>query len=151
MNQHVSLDAMNPPRVGRPRRGTESMRADELIAAIRVFLRGGYALASINKVASEAGVPTRTIYERFKNKIRVDDAIAHYFRGKVVRGALRLADPERAVVLFLQRMCADIHEQRLFGPNEPIAALDFSDHREQVMDIFLNGVVPRDSLHTDTA
>jgi AcrR family transcriptional regulator len=37
-------------------------------AATRVFLREGYALASIDKVASEAGISTRTIYERFKNK-----------------------------------------------------------------------------------
>jgi AcrR family transcriptional regulator len=39
-----------------------------LSAATRVFLREGYGSASIDKVASEAGVSTRTIYERFKNK-----------------------------------------------------------------------------------
>jgi AcrR family transcriptional regulator len=56
-------------RVGRPRRGTECARADALMAAAtRVFLRDGYGTASIDKVASEAGVSTRTIYERFKNK-----------------------------------------------------------------------------------
>jgi len=37
-------------------------------AATRVFLREGYGAASIDKVAHEAGVSTRTIYERFKNK-----------------------------------------------------------------------------------
>jgi AcrR family transcriptional regulator len=58
-----------PPRVGRPRRGTEASRVDTLIgAATRVFLREGYGAASIDKVAQEAGVSTRTIYERFKNK-----------------------------------------------------------------------------------
>jgi TetR/AcrR family transcriptional regulator, mexJK operon transcriptional repressor len=57
------------PRVGRPRRGTEAARSDTLIAAAtRVFLRDGYSAASIDKVAQEAGVSTRTIYERFKNK-----------------------------------------------------------------------------------
>lgn len=56
-------------RVGRPRRGTESARTAALMAAAtRVFLRDGYGQASIDKVASEAGVSTRTIYERFKNK-----------------------------------------------------------------------------------
>jgi AcrR family transcriptional regulator len=63
--------ADQPPvnRVGRPRRGTESARTATLIdAATRVFLREGYGLCSIDKVASEAGVSTRTIYERFKNK-----------------------------------------------------------------------------------
>jgi TetR/AcrR family transcriptional regulator, mexJK operon transcriptional repressor len=57
------------PRVGRPRRGTEAARSDTLIAAAtQVFLREGYGAASIDKVAQEAGVSTRTIYERFKNK-----------------------------------------------------------------------------------
>src|ERR1700691_1133414 len=56
-------------KVGRPRRGTEGARIDALInAATHVFLRDGYGLASIDKVASDAGVSTRTIYERFKNK-----------------------------------------------------------------------------------
>ena len=56
-------------KVGRPRRGTQASRTAALInAATRVFLRDGYGLASIDKVASEAGVSTRTIYERFKNK-----------------------------------------------------------------------------------
>jgi TetR/AcrR family transcriptional regulator, mexJK operon transcriptional repressor len=56
-------------KVGRPRRGTETARTDALMnAATRVFLRDGYGLASIDKVAREAGVSTRTIYERYKNK-----------------------------------------------------------------------------------
>jgi TetR/AcrR family transcriptional regulator, mexJK operon transcriptional repressor len=57
------------PRVGRPRRGTEAQRSDALrAAATRVFLREGYGAASIDKVAREAGISTRTIYERFRNK-----------------------------------------------------------------------------------
>jgi AcrR family transcriptional regulator len=65
------LQEPEPPihRAGRPRRGTESARTAMLIdAATRIFLREGYGHASIDKVASEAGVSTRTIYERFKNK-----------------------------------------------------------------------------------
>ncbi len=58
-----------PRRVGRPRRGTEQARTDALMAAAtRVFLTDGFGSASIDKVAHEAGVSTRTIYERFKNK-----------------------------------------------------------------------------------
>jgi AcrR family transcriptional regulator len=63
------LDSERHSRVGRPRRGTEAARSDTLIAAAtHVFLRDGYGAASIDKVAHEAGVSTRTIYERFKNK-----------------------------------------------------------------------------------
>src|ERR1700675_2771569 len=66
----ASTPAVTPHyKVGRPRRGTESARTDTLIAAAtRVFLRDGYGFASMDKVASEARVSTRTIYERFKNK-----------------------------------------------------------------------------------
>src|ERR1700722_4857189 len=77
-NDTCHFSRMNSPRqtaetaihkIGRPRRGTESARTDILInAATRVFLRDGYGPASIDKVAAEAGISTRTIYERFKNK-----------------------------------------------------------------------------------
>jgi AcrR family transcriptional regulator len=64
----TELDPAHPKR-GRPRRGTQPARTEALLdAATRVFLREGYGLASIDKVASEAGVSTRTIYERFRNK-----------------------------------------------------------------------------------
>jgi TetR/AcrR family transcriptional regulator, mexJK operon transcriptional repressor len=208
------------PRVGRPRRGTEAARADSLIAAAtRVFLRDGYGSASIDKVATEAGVSTRTIYERFKNKAdllgaviarlverdmasvltpeeldrleprqaltmiaqtitgracspdsaalfrilateahrypelaakmrgnakaRVDNAIANYFRGQIHRGILNLSDPDRAAMLFLQMVCAEVHDCLLFGTTAEMAALDFTAHANQVIEIFLNGALPR--------
>jgi TetR/AcrR family transcriptional regulator, mexJK operon transcriptional repressor len=207
-------------RVGRPRRGTESARADTLLAAAtRVFLRDGYGHASIDKVASEAGVSTRTIYERFKNKadllgavttrlverdmtkvlatedlgwlqpkqaltaigqvitgracdpdsaalfrilateahrfpelaakmrgsakVPVHDAIANYFRGQIRRGVLRLSDPDRAAALFLQMVCAELHECLLFGSAEEMSKLDFSAHLTHVVEIFLCGALPR--------
>ena len=209
-----------PSRVGRPRRGTELARLDTLFAAAtRVFLRDGYGLASIDKVASEAGVSTRTIYERFKNKAdllgavitrlvehdmasglatadlerlelrpallsigriiasracdpasmalfrivtteaqrfpklaakmrgdakeRVDAAVAAYFRTQIRSGTLRLADPDKAATLFLQMVCAEVHECLLFGTTQDVATLDVSTHLEQVVDIFLNGTAPR--------
>ncbi len=212
---------VSAPRVGRPRRGTQSARADTLIAAAtRVFLRDGYGSASIDKVAAEAGVSTRTIYERFKNKAdllgavinrlvdrdmasalspaelerleprgaltvigrtltcracdpdsaalfrilateahrfpelaakmrgsakaRVNDAITGYFRSQLRRGTLTLDDPDRAAVLFLQMICAELHERLLFGTAEEMAALDFGAHLEHVIGIFLNGALPRE-------
>ena len=208
------------PKLGRPRRGTESSRTAALIAAAtRVFLREGYGLASIDKVAAEARVSTRTIYERFRNKAdllaavitrlvdrdmqsvlataeldrldprealtviartiagrvrdpdsaalfrivateaqrfpelaakmressrqRWDGAIADYFRGQVARGTLSLADPDRAAVLFLQMICAELHECLLFGSAEAMARIDFTPHIDQAIDIFLFGAAPR--------
>jgi len=79
-------------KAGRPRRGTEAARTDAIMcAATRVFLREGFGVASIDRVASEAGVSTRTIYERFKNKAElleavikrlVDKDFARLFEGK---------------------------------------------------------------------
>lgn len=206
-------------KVGRPRRGTESARNAALIgAATRVFLREGYGLASIDKVAAEAGISTRTIYERFKNKAdllaavitrlvdrdmetvtaaaeldrldpkealtaiaktitsrardpeaaalfrivatealrfpelaakmregskRWDGIIADYFRGQIARGALSLADPERAAGLFLQMICAELHECVLFGRAEAMAQIDFTPHLTHAIEIFLYGAAPR--------
>ena len=69
MNQPAENPISPDRKVGRPRRGTEAARTAALInAATRVFLRDGYGQASMDKVAQEAGVSTRTIYERYKNK-----------------------------------------------------------------------------------
>jgi len=66
---HPAEKIFGSPKPGRPRRGTEPERLDALLqAATRIFLKEGYGLASIDKIATEAGTSTRTIYERFKNK-----------------------------------------------------------------------------------
>jgi AcrR family transcriptional regulator len=217
---HDSNPELPPAKLGRPKRGTESARADTLIsAATRVFLREGYESASIDKVATEAGVSTRTIYERFKNKadllgaaiarlidrdmttvisptelerlpletaltligrtltgrarnpdsaalirilakeaqrfpelaakmrggakLRVDTAIATFFRAQVSRGNLALPNPDRAAVLFLQMVFAELQECLLFGSADEIAALDFDAHLSAVIDLFLHGALPR--------
>ncbi len=190
-----------------------------IAAATRVFLRDGFGAASIDKVAHEAGVSTRTIYERFRNKAdlltsvitrlverdmvtifataeldrlptrqalitigetitgracapdaaalfrivtaeaqrfpdlaakmragtkaRVVNAIANYFRGQVLRGKLALADPDRAAALFMQMVCAELHECLLYGSPDEMAKLNFAAHLHQVVDIFLNGAAPR--------
>src|ERR1700685_1201048 len=206
-------------KVGRPRRGTESARTAALLgAATRVFLRDGYGRASIDKVAAEAGVSTRTIYERYKNKADllgavisrlvdgmstvlatadlnrlepraalrviadtltgpardpdaaalfrivateahrfpelaakmrennkrcVDSVVASYLRAQVTRGALALYDPDRAAILFLQMICAELHESLLFGGEAAVGRLDCKSHVEHVIDIFLLGATPR--------
>jgi AcrR family transcriptional regulator len=217
----VDAQILDPaaPKRGRPRLGTELARNAALInAATQVFLREGYGLASIDKVAAEAGVSTRTIYERFKNKADLlgavihrlldrmstvlataelhrlepraaltviaetitgrardpdavalfrivateahrfpelaakmretdkhclDDAVADYLREQVGRGTLTLADPDRAATLFLQMICAELHESLLFGDAAAIASLDCTSHVNHAIDIFLLGAAPR--------
>ena len=221
MDDSLSQPGPAQQRVGRPRRGTEATRRDLLFsAATQVFLREGYGAASIDKVACEAGVSTRTIYERFKNKaellaaviarlvdrdmeavletadgldalaprealmtigreitgracnadsaalfrilateaqrfpelaakmrcankVRIDNALAKYFRAQVSRGTLQLADADRAAALFIQMVVAELHECVLFRSADDMAMLDHAAHLNTVVDIFLNGVTPR--------
>lgn len=57
------------PKAGRPRLGSEHARLNALLDhALKIFMRDGYGLASIAKIAAVAGVSTRTIYEHYKNK-----------------------------------------------------------------------------------
>ncbi|WP_367154101.1 TetR/AcrR family transcriptional regulator [Methylomonas sp. HYX-M1] len=65
----MTATTLNKPKVGRPKAGTEAERNDHLLdQALVLFMREGYAAASIAKIAVAAGVSTRTIYERYKNK-----------------------------------------------------------------------------------
>jgi AcrR family transcriptional regulator len=54
--------------VGRPRRGWADKREAIARGARVVFARDGYARASIDAIALEAGVSTRTIYNHFGDK-----------------------------------------------------------------------------------
>src|SRR5258707_1178566 len=118
------IDAMQPrtapPKRGRPRRGTEMARTAALInAATRVFLREGYGLASIDKVA------------------------ANYLRAQVRSGSLHLADPDRAATLFLQMICSEMHDRLLFGGEAEVATLDLKSHVDHAIGLFLLGAAPR--------
>jgi AcrR family transcriptional regulator len=89
MERQPDFETAQRPRVGRPKRGTEAERIENLIAAAtQVFVRDGYGGSSIDKVASEAGVSTRTIYERFKNKADLLGAVI-----------TRLVDRDMAAIL----------------------------------------------------
>ncbi|MEU8895118.1 TetR/AcrR family transcriptional regulator [Nocardia sp. NPDC048505] len=55
-------------RTGRPRKGAADKREAVLGAARKVFGQVGYLGASIDMIATEAQVSTRTIYNHFANK-----------------------------------------------------------------------------------
>src|SRR3984885_5965295 len=106
----AQLQQAESPKRGRPRRGTEIARTTALInAATRVFLREGYGLASIDKVASEAGVSTRTIYERYKNKADLLGAVITRLVNRDMTTVLATAeldrlDPKDALTAIAQTM-----------------------------------------------
>lgn len=66
-----------------------SKQQDLLDGALRVFARDGYSRASIQSLAAEAGVSTRTIYNMYGNK----DAL---FRAVIIDSATRVADRQIA-------------------------------------------------------
>jgi hypothetical protein len=102
------------------------------------------AAALFRIVATEAQrFPELAAKMRAGTKARVNNAVANYFRGQMLRGKLVLADPDRAAALFMQMVCAELHECLLFGSADEMSKLNFAAHLQQVVDIFLNGAAPR--------
>jgi AcrR family transcriptional regulator len=91
MDDSTTTPPLTGHKAGRPRRGTEAERLDALIqAATAIFLKDGYGLASIDKIATAAGISTRTIYERFRNK---SDLMAAVINRLVDRDLALIGEP----------------------------------------------------------
>jgi TetR/AcrR family transcriptional repressor of mexJK operon len=106
--------------------------------------------ALIRILAKEAQrFPELAARMRGGTKLRVDNALATFFRTQVARGHLALADPDRAAVLFLQMVFAELQECLLFGSPDDMAAVDFDAHLNAVIDLFLYGALPRSHLQDD--
>jgi hypothetical protein len=102
------------------------------------------SVALFRIVATEAyRFPELAAKVRESSKRRWDRAVANYFRSQIKRGTLTLTDPDHAAVLFLQMICAELHERLLFGGAEAMVQHDFTPHLKQVIDIFLFGATPR--------
>ena len=188
-----------------------------MAAATRAFLRDGYDAVSIGKVAREAGVSTRTIYNRFRNKAdlftavvtrfverdtvsvvspgeldeihpkraltiiaqrladrarrpdfmallrtvavearrfpalaakirerdkaHVDTAIADYFRRQAHRGAMAISDTDAAAALFVQIVCAELHECCLLLAADEMRKLNFGVNLNLWVEIFMHGAM----------
>jgi len=69
-----------------PTRGRADKRLAITTAARTVFGRDGYARTSIDAIAAEAGVSTRTIYNHFEGKQQLFSAILHASATQVADG-----------------------------------------------------------------
>jgi TetR/AcrR family transcriptional regulator, mexJK operon transcriptional repressor len=213
---------------GRPRRGTETTRLEAIVAvATRAFLRDRYDAVSIGQVAREAGVSTRTIYNRFRNKAdlfaavvtrfverdtvsvvapgefdeidpkraltiiaqrladrahrpdfmallrtvavearrfpalaatirerdkaRVDTAIADYFRRQAHRGVMAISDTDAAAALFVQIVCAELHEYWLLLAANEMRKLNFGVGLNLSVEIFMHGAMSKVGQPADDA
>jgi len=97
----------------RPRRGRPGKREAITRAARRVFGREGYVRASIDAIAAEADVSTRTIYNHFDSKEQL-------FTSVLVESATQVAE---TFVAMVERLDADADvADYLTGMAEALAA-----------------------------
>lgn len=75
----------------KPRGGLADKRRAILAGALTVFARDGYTRASIDAIATAAGVSTRTIYNHFADK-------AALFQAVIQESATRAAEAEIAII-----------------------------------------------------
>jgi AcrR family transcriptional regulator len=198
-----------------------------MATATRAFLIDRYDAVSIGKVAREAGVSTRTIYNRFRNKAdlfaavvtrfverdtvsvvspgefdeihpkraltiiaqrladrarrpdfiallrtvavearrfpalaakirerdkaRVDTAIADYFRRQAHRGVMAVSDADSAAALFVQMVCAELHEYWLLLAADEMCKLNFGVGLSLSVEIFMHGAMSKVGQPADDA
>jgi AcrR family transcriptional regulator len=79
-----------------------------LDGALEVFARDGYARASIDVIAKEAGVSTRTIYNHFQDK-------AALFGAVISQSAERVAEARTALI--------DLHLRKVTDPEDDLTEL----------------------------
>lgn len=103
-------------------------------AALRAFLGTGYAEASVNQIAADAGVSIKTLYRHFENKDDLFSAVMQAACGKMP-GAHRDADEARPA------WHAAVPAKAL-----PIAGEEYLRHVLQPDQLALYRVVARDAL-----
>lgn len=95
-----------------------------LDGALRVFARDGYSRASIEVIAQEAGVSTRTIYNHFDDK-------AALFRAVLIDSAQRTAQHQIDVAARYLSRIVDLEEDlvqfgMVWSSPDPVTALHFA-------------------------
>jgi AcrR family transcriptional regulator len=110
MSQPSDKAAQNP-RAGRRRCPAKAERIEMITcAAGKLFLRDGYAQASVARIAAEAGVSTRTIYAHYNNKAALFEAVIGRFLNR--KGAapatadLDQLEPRAALMVFANKLMA---------------------------------------------
>jgi AcrR family transcriptional regulator len=125
----------------RPRRGWADKRDAITQAGRIVFGREGYTRASIDAIAGEAGVSTRTIYNHFHDK-------EHLFRTVIQESATQVADAQVALIdRYLDRITDLEHDLVVFGRVWATSTADFAEHFALVRQINAEvGHIPQTTL-----
>lgn len=112
-----------------------------LAGAFTVFARDGYARASIDAIAAEAGVSTRTIYNHFEDKARLFQTVIRESTTRVAEAQIDIMDRYLRKVTDLE---ADLIEfARVWVTPTP----DYADHFALVRQINADaGHIPREAI-----
>jgi AcrR family transcriptional regulator len=93
-----------------------------LAGALTVFARDGYTRASIDAIAAEAGVSTRTIYNHFQDK-------AELFQTVIQESTARVAEAQVAIIDRYLRKVTDLEDDLIeFGRALAKPMTDYADH-----------------------
>ncbi len=112
-------DEASPPH---PRRGWADKRRNITTAARTVFGAQGYTRASIDAIASEADVSTRTIYNHFDNK-------ENLFLTVILESAEQVANAQIALIDGHLDNISDLESDLIvFGRALAASAADFAEH-----------------------
>ncbi|CAM3237736.1 TetR/AcrR family transcriptional regulator [Tsukamurella hominis] len=104
----------------------EDKRQDLLRGAVRVFAADGFSRASIQSLAAEGGVSTRTIYNQYGNK-------EDLFRAVVLDSATRVAERQIAVAEKYLGRIVDLRADLIaFGRAWSVRDPDSRDHFRMV-------------------
>lgn len=121
----------------RPKQRPGDKRRAILRGALTVFARDGYSRASIDAIAAEAQVSTRTIYNHFHDK-------AELFQTVIQESATRVADAQIAILERLDRI-TDLERDLIeVGRIWATPMSDYVDHFALVRQISADvGHIPR--------
>lgn len=110
-------------------RGTADKHQAIIRGALAVFARAGYTRASIDAIASEAGVSTRTIYNHFDDKARL-------FQTAIHESATRVAEAQIALIERHLTKVTDLEQDLLeFARAWAMPMTDYEDHFAMVRQI----------------
>ena len=88
---------------------------------------------------------------RERDKARVDTAIADYFRRQAHRGAMAISDTDAAAALFVQIVCAELHEYWLLLAAHDMRKLNFGVGLNLSVEIFMHGAMSKIGRPADDA
>jgi hypothetical protein len=86
---------------------------------------------------------------RERDKARVDTAIADYFRRQAHRGVMAISDTDAAAALFIQVVCAELHEYSLLLAADEMR--NFGVGLNQSVEIFMHGAMSKVRQPADDA